>query len=161
MDDKILVHKVHGICKITEELVINGEDFLKASAIDNTSLVIYCPKNKKDLFFRGVVSFDEANKILDYMKNLKGTKIEPTKKQRTELYEKLYNGNLYDLAYLNIALLRYQVLKSKKKQGLSAIETKVLKAANLMLTEELSLSLNKSIGELNVLIKEWANQYGE
>ena len=95
------------------------------------------------------------------MKTLKGTKIEPTKKQRTELYEKLYNGNLYDLAYLNIALLRYQVLKSKKKQGLSGIETKVLKAANLMLTEELSLSLNKSIDELNVLIKEWANQYGE
>ena len=91
------------------------------------------------------------------MKNLKDTHIESTKQQRTMLLDLLYSGDLKNLAYLNIALLRYQTEKAKRKQLLSTIESKVLKASNKMLVDELSLSLDVPKDKLNSDILVWAS----
>ncbi len=157
MKEKILVHKVHGLCKIIEELEINGQDFLMVSSLEDNSLKIYCPKNKFSEFFRDLVSKEEATNIISYMKNLKDTHIESTKQQRTMLLDLLYSGDLKNLAYLNIALLRYQTEKAKRKQLLSTIESKVLKASNKMLVDELSFSLDISKDKLNSDILVWAS----
>lgn len=156
--NKVLVHKYHGLCKIEEEVELNGNKFIKVTPFSGDTLSLYCPVDKVDEYFRKPISKKEAKKIIEYMENLtdEDVKLASTKQQRTELQEMLYQGDIYKIAFLNIALLKREKEKIEHKQSLSSIEAKIYRSANKMICEELGYSLDKTIEEMNALINQIA-----
>lgn len=157
MVEKVLVHNVHGLCKIIDTINMNSQDFAKVLILDDSNLIIYCPLLKLDNFFREPIAKKDIPALFDYMKTLVPDHIDGSKKQREFITNLLYSGNIKNIAYLYVALEKHKDEKAKHKQTLSVVEQRTLKSATNALTNELSYVLNVPKEEIENKLKETTN----
>lgn len=143
MEEVVLVHKVHGLCKVIDKINLNNQEFAKVLILNDSNLVIYCPYPKMDEFFREPIKKEEIDNLYEYMRTLPPIHIDGSKKQRELITSLLYSGNIKDIAYLYIALERHKKEKSERKQTLSVVENRTLKSATNLLINEISFVTNQ------------------
>lgn len=142
MERKLLVHKVHGICEVLENVELNDKDYYKIKVLNEDNLILYCPVEKKDELYRDIMTKEEALNILKLMKNIKDVEFDFSKQRRTHFKELLFSGDPKNIAYLARVLFMYKNYKLEKNQSLGLEDTRMLDAAERLLSDELSLALS-------------------
>jgi len=137
--NNVLVHKIHGLCEIIDEIEMGGKKYFKVRVFNESSLVIYCPIDKKDEILRPLLTKDEADDLLRYMKTITEVEYDFSKKRRTLFKEMYYSGDIKNIAYLARVLFLLKEYKKEKNQDLGLEDNKIFENASKMLHDEFAV----------------------
>ena len=104
MERKLIVHKVHGLCEVIDTVELNETLYYKIKALNEDSLILYCPIDKKNDLYRPLLTKEEIYDVLNYMKSINDVEFDFSKQRRTRFKELLYSGNIK-----NIGLVTQQI----------------------------------------------------
>ena len=137
---KIIVHKKHGICKISNLLQIAGQDYYQVVPSFDESMSIFVPVNKEHELLREVLTKSEADDLISYMRNISDDLIEDTKERRDVFQKKFSSGDLKDLAYICRKLFLLKKAKEETNAKFCLTDSTMFEKANNMLLDELSIA---------------------
>ena len=101
------------------------------------------------------MSYDEAKKVVDYIKTVKAEFISNTKQRRDQYRKRLLSGNVYDLAYLARQLYFFNFYNANGQiVKLGPTDLQMLKDAESILFDELAISFNVAREEMEKKIAE-------
>lgn len=147
-----VVHKVHGICLIMDIVTIASRNYYKVSPSKDNKLIIYVPYNNENNIIRNIMSPEEANELITYMKGIDNELVVDSKSRRDEFARLLTTGNIYDIAFLAKKLYILREEKMKNNRFIGVIDQDTFENANNRLIDELSLSLKISKDDVTALI---------
>lgn len=144
-----VVHAREGLSTIVNITTIAGNEYFVVHSDKGDRENIYVMTSRTDNIIRPIMSLDDANKVIDYMKTVKAEFLSNTK-QRRDLYRKhLLSGNVYDLAYLSRQLYFFNYYNSHGTLvKLGPTDLQMLKDAESILYDELALSFDISREEV-------------
>ncbi len=137
------------VCKIREikHNVMNGNDYYILLPIDDDSLVIDVPVDNRMGYLRNIVTKEEAEKIIDKIKNVEPLENINDKNIENTYKELLYSGSHEDLIkIIKTSYLRNESRINNKKK-ISDKDAKYFELAEKYLYNELSIALNKTFDE--------------
>ena len=148
-----IVHSREGLSTIVSLTTIAGNDYFVIVADKGDRENIYVMKERTENIIRPIMSVEEANKVIEYMKGVEAAFISNTK-QRRDLYRKhLLSGNVYDLAYLTRQLYFFNYYNSHGQLvKLGPTDLQMLKDAETVLFDELALSYDISRDEVEAKV---------
>ena len=147
-----VVHKVHGICEIMDIVTIANRKYYKVTPSKDNKLTIYVPYTNENDIIRNIMSEQEANKLIEYMKGIDNDLVVDSKSRRDEFARLLTTGNIYDIAFLAKKLYILREEKLKNNRFIGVIDQDTFENANNRLIDELSLSLKISKDYVTALI---------
>ena len=141
VNDRV-VHCREGLSTIVGETNIAGNEyFIVASDKGDHRENIYVLKTRTENIIRSVMSKEDAQKVIDFMKEVKPGFISNTKQRRDLYKKKLLSGNVYDLAFLAVQLYFFNYLNANGQVvKLGPTDLQMLKDAEAILFDELSIS---------------------
>ncbi len=153
-----VIHSREGLSTIMSETNIAGNDYFVVIADKGDRENIYVLKSRTENIIRPIMTKDEAQKVFEYMRTVGPEFISNTKQRRDQYRKRLLSGSVFDLAYLSRQLYFYyyyneigQVVK------LGPTDLQMLKDAERILFDELSLSLELSLEDLKKAVKKALN----
>ena len=153
-----VIHSREGLSTILSETNIAGNDYFVVVADKGDRENIYVLKSRTENIIRPIMTKDEAQKVFEYMRTVGPEFISNTKQRRDQYRKRLLSGSVFDLAYLSRQLYFYyyyneigQVVK------LGPTDLQMLKDAERILFDELSLSLELSLEDLKKAVKKALN----
>ena len=146
-----VVHKVHGICEIMDIVTIANRKYYKVTPSKDNKLTIYVPYTNENDIIRNIMSEQEANKLIEYMKGIDNDLVVDSKSRRDEFARLLTTGNIYDIAFLAKKLYILREEKLKNNRFIGVIDQDTFENANNRLIDELSLSLKVSKDDVTAL----------
>ncbi|MCQ2087370.1 MAG: CarD family transcriptional regulator [Bacilli bacterium] len=154
---EIVVHKREGISKIVSTSLIYEKEYFVLESQAGNGEMIYAPIDTCTSVIRKVMTKNEAEDVLDFMKTIDMVCM-PNAKQRRDYYKKLLNsGEVNDIALLSRQYLLYEGgykdLESPEMH-LGTLDIDMLKMAHTMLMEEMSLIYNKASDTIETFIKK-------
>ena len=153
-----VIHSREGLSTIMGETSIAGNDYFVVVSDKGDKENIYVLKNRTDNIIRPIMSKDEAQKVFDYMKTVGAEFISNTKQRRDQYRRRLLSGSVYDLAYLSRQLYFYYYYNENGQVvKLGPTDLQMLKDAERILFDELSLSLELSMEDLKQAVKKALN----
>lgn len=150
----LVIHKNEGLCKIIEIVTMANKEYYKMlieNKKDNTT--IYLPISKKDEMLVEVMSKEDADDLLRYMKSLEEKIVESTKERRGDYAKKLASGDKRDLVYIVKYLYLLKQDKDLKNVKLGEQDTITYLKASDMLFDELSVVYGVSRDKVEEYIK--------
>lgn len=152
--DDYIMYGMTGVCKvldITSEKFVNGEQrkyyVLSPVYYDNT--IIKIPVDNNKIQMREIISKDDATSLIDNITNIETLWIDDEKKRNVEFKEMLKSGECEELLKLvKIIYSNKEYTKSIGKKTYQA-DANIMKEAERLLNEELSIILNISPDEVN------------
>lgn len=149
-----VIHYREGLSIIVGTTTMNNRKYYLVKAVHAKDETIYVPFETAEQMVRAIMSIDESNKVIEYMRTVKPEFISNTK-QRRDIYKKrLGSGNVYDLAYLACQLFLFKYLNEHGtvvKLGPTDIE--MLEYARNVLFDEFSLSFGKPLEIIKSLVE--------
>ena len=149
----------HDVCKIKEIKKINDNTYYVISPIDDNSLIINTPVDNKMGYIRDILSKEQAEKIIDSIKDIKT--VENINEKNVEAtYKELLNSYSYE-NLIKIIKTTYErnnnrLLNNKK---ISEKDDIYFKLAEKYLYNELAISLNTTSEEIkNYIINKFKNE---
>ncbi|MCH5171879.1 MAG: hypothetical protein J1F31_03500 [Erysipelotrichales bacterium] len=139
---KVVVHKKHGICTITHYLQMSGQDYYQLIPRFDESMSIFVPVIKEQELLRDVLTKNEADDLISYMRNIDEDLIEDTKERRDDFHRRFSSGDLKDLAYICRKLFILKKAKEKTNSKFCLTDSTLFEKANKMLLDELSIAYN-------------------
>ena len=153
-----VIHSREGLSTIMGETSIAGNDYFVVVSDKGDKENIYVLKNRTDNIIRPIMSKEEAQKVFDYMKTVGAEFISNTKQRRDQYRRRLLSGSVYDLAYLSRQLYFYYYYNENGQVvKLGPTDLQMLKDAERILFDELSLSLELSMEDLKHAVKKALN----
>ena len=153
-----VIHSREGLSTIMGETSIAGNDYFVVVSDKGDKENIYVLKNRTDNIIRPIMSKEEAQKVFDYMKTVGAEFISNTKQRRDQYSRRLLSGSVYDLAYLSRQLYFYYYYNENGQVvKLGPTDLQMLKDAERILFDELSLSLELSMEDLKHAVKKALN----
>lgn len=153
-----VIHSREGLSTIMGEASIAGNDYFVVVADKGDKENIYVLKNRTDNIIRPIMSKEEAQKVFDYMRTVGAEFISNTKQRRDQYRRRLLSGSVYDLAYLSRQLYFYYYYNENGQVvKLGPTDLQMLKDAERILFDELSLSLELSMEDLKKAVKKALN----
>ena len=153
-----VIHSREGLSTIMGETSIAGNDYFVVVSDKGDKENIYVLKNRTDNIIRPIMSKDEAQKVFDYMKTVGAEFISNTKQRRDQYRRRLLSGSVYDLAYLSRQLYFYYYYNENGQVvKLGPTDLQMLKDAERILFDLLSLSLELSMEDLKQTVKKALN----
>ena len=153
-----VIHSREGLSTIMGETSIAGNDYFVVVSDKGDKENIYVLKNRTDNIIRPIMSKEEAQKVFDYMKTVGAEFISKTKQRRDQYRRRLLSGSVYDLAYLSRQLYFYYYYNENGQVvKLGPTDLQMLKDAERILFDELSLSLELSMEDLKQAVKKALN----
>ena len=137
---KVVVHKKHGICTITQHLKMSGQDYYQLIPRFDESMSIFVPTSKECELLRDVLTKNEADDLISYMRNIDDVLIEDTKERRDDFHKKFSSGELKDLAYICRKLFLLKKAKEETNSKFCLTDSTLFEKANKMLLDELSIA---------------------
>lgn len=142
------------VCKIKEikHNDITNKDYYILIPVYDESLKISFPIENEELFLRKVISHDEAENIIDNIKNIEP--IENINDKNIELIYKslLYNGSHEDLIKIIKTTYLRNEARINDKRKVSDKDSKYFNLAEKYLYNELGVALNMSFDEVKEYI---------
>lgn len=138
---KVVVHKKHGICTITQYTQLSGQDYYQLIPRFDESMSIFVPTLKEQELLREVLTKEEAYDLISYMREIDDKLIEDTKERRDDFHKKFSSGDLKDLAYICRKLFLLKKSKEETNAKFCTTDSALFEKANKMLLDELSIAL--------------------
>lgn len=139
---KIIVHKKHGICRISQHVQMSGQNYYQLTPHFDESMSIFVPVSKENELLREVLSKSEADDLISYMREIDENLIEDTKERRDDFHKKFSSGELKDLAYICRKLFLLKKSKEETNAKFCLTDSTMFEKANKMLLDELSIAYN-------------------
>ncbi|MDY2727589.1 MAG: CarD family transcriptional regulator [Candidatus Onthovivens sp.] len=150
--EKLLIHKVHGLCEIIDQIEMGGNQYYKVRVVGEDGLTLYCPIDKKGELYRDLISKEQAVALFEYMKTIKDVKFDSSKQRRTQFKEMLFSGDPKNIAYILRVLYIYKRYKDDKNQTLGLEDKKMFDYAENLMKDELSVVFNVDKSDIDQLI---------
>lgn len=155
---KVIVHKKHGICKISQHLQMAGQDYYQIVPNFDESMSIFVPVNKEQELLREVLTKSEADDLISYMRDIGKDLIEDTKERRDTFHKKFSSGELKDLAYICRKLFLLKKAKEETNSKFCTTDSAMFEKANKMLLDELSIAYNIDRSQIFEYVSKLINQ---
>ena len=150
-----VVHAREGLSTIKDETTISGNEYFVVVSDKGERENIYVLKSRTENIIRPIMSIEDCQKVLDYMKTIQAEFLSNTKQRRDLYRRKLLSGNVYDLAYLSVQLYFFNYYNSiGQVVKLGPTDLQMLKDAESILFDELAISYNIERSEMNEKFKE-------
>lgn len=148
-----VVYPTHGagvIDTIEERIVLGEKHSYYTMRIPVGDMKVMIPvDNAEATGLRKIISFDEANKVIDFMAQFDCEENSNWNKRFRENSGKIKSGDIYSVASV------VKILSCRNRvKGLSTGEKKMLTDATKILLSELVLSLNKTFEEVEEILEE-------
>ena len=138
-----VIHSREGLSTITNTTVIADNEYFVVVPDKGDHGNIYVLKSRTENIIRPIMNYDEAKKVVDYIKTVKAEFISNTKQRRDQYRRRLLSGNVYDLAYLSTQLYFFNYYNSHGQVvKLGPTDLQMLKDAEAILYDELAMSFN-------------------
>ena len=138
-----VIHSREGLSTITSTTVIADNEYFVVVPDKGDHGNIYVLKSRTENIIRPIMNYDEAKKVVDYIKTVKAEFISNTKQRRDQYRRRLLSGNVYDLAYLSTQLYFFNYYNSHGQVvKLGPTDLQMLKDAEAILYDELAMSFN-------------------
>ena len=145
-----IIHSREGLSTIVNEANIAGNDYFVVVSDKGDKENIYVMKSRTENIIRPIMSVEEANKVIEYMRTVKAEFISNTKQRRDQYRRRLLSGNVFDLAYLGCQLYFFNYYNANGQVvKLGPTDLQMLKDAESILFDELALSFNISRDSLS------------
>ena len=157
VNDRV-VHCREGLSTIVSDTVIGENEYFVVVADKGDRENIYVLKARTENIIRPVMSVEEAQAVIAYMKTVDAAFISNTKQRRDLYKKKLLSGNVYDLAYLSRQLyFFYLYTEQGQVVKLGPTDLQMLKDAESILFDEFAISFNVPREEVGKLVKKLLN----
>ena len=137
-----VIHCREGLSTIVDIRDMNGKDYFLVSVKHNSGETIYVPVDTAKSIIRPLMSKDEADLLLRYIKDINKDFNSNTKQRRDAYKRKLSSGDVKEIAYLYRQLYFYNQLggENNTEIKLGPVDIDMLSFAENMLMDELSLT---------------------
>ena len=143
INDKV-IHAREGLATIINIASMAGNDYFVIRSDHGGTENIYVPVNNTGSLIRPIMSIEDANKVVEYMKTVKAEFISNTKQRRDQYKRRLLSGNVYDLAYLSRQLYFFHFYNANGQVvKLGPTDIQMLVDAEVILFDELAISFDK------------------
>ena len=120
---------------------ISGNEYFVVVSDKGDCENIYVLKNRTENIIRPIMSLEEANELINYMKSVEAEFISNTKQRRDQYRKRLLSGMVKDLAYLTKQLYFFNYYNSiGQVVKLGPTDLQMLKDAERVLYDELAIS---------------------
>lgn len=148
-----VVHCRDGVATITSITSMAGNDYFVLKAKRGEGVNIFVPLSRAESIIRPIMSKEEADELITYMKNLQIEFNSNTKQRRDDFKRRIQSGDIKDIIFLNKELYLYQTaseLPPKVKFG--QVDFDILEKARITLFDEFMLVYNVEYDEVSTLI---------
>ncbi len=157
--NSVVVHRREGLCVVTATKDINGEPYYILSAKRGSGESLYVPIAKADQIIRGVMSIENADRVLEYMCTLSDDIIANTKQRRDYFKKKLLNGTTEDIVYLAKQLYLYRTLAQMPENvRFGPLDIELLESAENILFDEFEITYGVEKSKMFDFIRSRINE---
>ena len=157
INDRV-VHCREGLATIVSETVIGDNEYFVVVADKGDRENIYVLKARTENIIRPVMTKEEAQSVIAYMRTVEAGFISNTKQRRDLYKKKLLSGSVYDLAFLSRQLyFFYYYNEQGQVVKLGPTDLQMLKDAEAILFDEFAISFNVTREEVGPLVKKLLN----
>ena len=150
-----VVHAREGLSTIMSTTVIGGNEYFVVVSDKGDRENIYVLKSRTENIIRPIMSSEESQKVIEYMKSVNAEFLSNTKQRRDLYRKKLLSGNVLDLAYLSRQLYFYNYYNANGQVvKLGPTDLQMLKDAEKILFDEFAISFSVDREELPKKIEE-------
>lgn len=136
-----VVHSREGLSTIVGITNMGEREYFVIHADGGKGENIYVLTNNTVNIIRPIMNKDEANQIIEYMKEVKAEFISNTKQRRDQYKKRLMSGDVRDLAYLSRQLYFFNYYNSVGQVvKLGPTDLQMLKDAEKVLYDEFAIS---------------------
>ena len=146
---QLVVHCRDGLAQIKDSTVMGEKEYFIVHLLKGTAENIYVPFDRADSIIRQLMTKDEANEIIQYMKTVELEYNSNTKQRRDSLKRRLVSGNIKDVAFLFKQLYFYKAKNSDGSIKFGPVDLDMLNYANNNLLDEMALvfDINRNVIE--------------
>ena len=138
-----VVHSREGLSTIKDITSISGNEYFVVVSDKGDRENIYVLKNRTENIIRPIMTLDEANELIAYMKAVEAEFISNTKQRRDQYRKRLLSGVVKDLAYLTKQLYFFNYYNSHGQRiKLGPTDLQMLKDAEAVLFDEFAISFS-------------------
>lgn len=136
----VVVHKAHGLCEIKNQVKMGNIEYYEILPKSGERVTIYVPCACADNIFVHVISAEEADELLRYLKTIDDNVEVMTKQRRDDFKRRINNGDRRDLIYLFYKLKLLKQDRLSKNMDLGFQDQDLFDKAKRRLLDEFSLS---------------------
>ena len=148
-----VIHCREGLSTIIGSKEMNGKDYFLVQANRMSGETFYVPVESAGSIIRHIMSAEEADELLRYLKAI-DREINTNTKQRRDAYKRrLSSGDVKDIAYLYRQLYFYTIDSNENPDiKLGPVDLEMLNYASNMLLDELTITYKQSREEIEEFI---------
>lgn len=150
-----VIHFREGLATIFSMNQMNGREYFLLRINKNNGETIYVPTASADSIIRAIMSVEEADELLCYVKTIEKEFNVNTKQRRDEYKRKLSSGSVKEIAYLYRQLQHYYQIGGEENDEikLGPVDFDMLNYAHNMLMDELSFTYNQPRDEIEKFVE--------
>lgn len=146
-----VIHCRDGLAVVVGNTSMADKDYYIVKTVRGTGENIYVPVDRADQIIRFLMSVEEADKLVDFIKTIPMEFNPNTKQRRDAIKKRLLSGDIKDGAYLFKQLYFYKTSNDGSiKYGALDIDMLSFAANNLL--DEFAISYKKSRDEIETFI---------
>lgn len=151
-----VIHFREGLATIYAVNKMNNSDYFLLRINKTNGEIIYVPFASAGNIIRSIMTKEEADDLLRYIKTIEKDFNSNTKQRRDEYKRKLASGNVKEIAYLYRQLHFYYQIGGEENDEikLGPVDFDMLNYAHNMLMDELAFSYNQPRSEVERFIEE-------
>ena len=138
----LVIHSREGLSRIASINSMNGKDYFLIQVQHLSGENIYVPVETANLIIRPLMTAQEADELLAYIKTIE-LEFNPNTKQRRDAFKRcLSSGDVKDIGYLYRQLYFYYLKggEDNPDMKLGAVDLEMLAYAQNMLMDELAIT---------------------
>ncbi len=97
---QMVVHRRDGLAKIADTTLISDKEYFIVNTIRGSGENIYVPKERADSIIRHLLTKEEADELVEYMRTVGLDYNANTKQRRDSLKKRLSSGDVKDIGFL-------------------------------------------------------------
>lgn len=149
--DQQVIHCRDGLSVIVNDTFIGDKEYFVVHTFRGDGENIYVPMDRADKIIRPVMSQQEAEELIEYIKTIEIEFNTNTKQRRDSLKRRLMSGDVNDIAFLFKQLYFFKEIKDPTvKYG--PVDLDMLQYASNNLLDELAISYNVARDEIEQFV---------
>ena len=151
-----VIHCREGLSTIIGNREMNGKNYFLVRANRMSGETFYVPVDSADSIIREIMSKNDADELLRFIKTIEKDFNTNTKQRRDAYKRRLSSGDVKDIAYLYRQLYFYNQLGGEENEEikLGPVDLDILSYAKNMLMDELTISYQKSRESIECFVEE-------
>lgn len=136
---QLVVHCRDGLARVNDTTIMGDKQYFIVHLLKGDSDNIYVPYDRASSIIRNLMTKEEANEVIQYMKTVELEYNSNTKQRRDSLKRRLVSGNINDVAFLFKQLYFYKAKNENGTIKFGPVDLDMLNFANDNLLDEFAI----------------------